>query len=110
MVVLAFYMFWRGSRNHPNKAAMLWALGCPTIAFFGAGVWGFMHTLHWINYYTHGTQLTAAHGHLAFYGAYVFLVLGVITYALPQICRSLPSQQDLHTLGLGHVQSYMCVM
>jgi nitric oxide reductase subunit B len=41
------------------------------LAFFGAGVWGFMHTLHPVNYYTHGTQVTAAHGHLAFFGAYV---------------------------------------
>jgi len=110
MVVFAFYMFWRGSRNHPNKAAMLWALGCPTIAFFGAGVWGFMHTLHWINYYTHGTQLTAAHGHLAFYGAYVMLVLGVITYAMPQIRRVQPYNQVLNMWGFWIVTSAMCFM
>ena len=110
MVVFAFYMFWRGSRNHPNKAAMLWALGCPTIAFFGAGVWGFMHTLHWINYYTHGTQLTAAHGHLAFYGAYVMLVLGVITYAMPQIRRAQPYNQVLNMWGFWIMTSAMCFM
>ena len=110
MVVFAFYMFWRGSRNHPNKAAMLWALGCPTIAFFGAGVWGFMHTLHWINYYTHGTQLTAAHGHLAFYGAYVMLVLGVITYAMPQLRRAQPYNQVLNMWGFWIVTSAMCFM
>lgn len=110
MVVFAFYMFWRGSRNHPNKAAMLWALGCPTIAFFGAGVWGFMHTLHWINYYTHGTQLTAAHGHLAFYGAYVMLVLGVITYAMPQMRRVQPYNQVLNMWGFWIMTSAMCFM
>ena len=32
-------------RDHPNKAALLWSLGCTVGAFFGAGVWGFMHTL-----------------------------------------------------------------
>ena len=69
MVVWAFFLVYRGGRDHPNKAALLWSLGCPTLAFFGAGVWGFMHTLHPINYYTHGTQVTAAHAHLAFYGA-----------------------------------------
>ena len=53
------------------------------MAFFGAGVWGFLHTLSSVNYYTHGTQVTAAHGHLAFFGAYVMIVLGMITYALP---------------------------
>jgi nitric oxide reductase subunit B len=71
MMSFAFVMVWKGRRDHPNKAALLWALGCATLAFFGAGVWGFLHTLHGVNYYTHGTQITAAHGHLAFYGAYV---------------------------------------
>lgn len=96
MVVFAFYMFWKGKRNHPNQAAMLWTLGCAATAFFGAGVWGFMHTLSFINYYTHGTQITAAHGHLAFYGAYVMLVLGIITYAMPQMRRAQPYNQVLN--------------
>jgi len=39
--------------------------------FFGARVWGFMHTLPQINLYSHGTQMRASHGHLAFFGAYV---------------------------------------
>ncbi|HLW05135.1 MAG TPA: cbb3-type cytochrome c oxidase subunit I [Azoarcus sp.] len=96
MVVFAFYMFWKGKRNHPNQAAMLWTLGCAATAFFGAGVWGFMHTLSFINYYTHGTQITAAHGHLAFYGAYVMLVLGIITYAMPQMRRVQPYNQVIN--------------
>ena len=49
----------------------------------GRGVWGFMHTLAPVNYYTHGTQITAAHGHMAFYGAYVMIVLTMISYAMP---------------------------
>ena len=53
------------------------------MAFLGAGVWGFMHTLAPVNYYTHGTQITAAHGHMAFYGAYVMIVLTIISYAMP---------------------------
>ncbi|MDR9439518.1 MAG: cbb3-type cytochrome c oxidase subunit I [Halomonas sp.] len=110
MVVFAFTMFWKGSRNHPNKAAMLWALGCPTVAFFGAGVWGFMHTLHWINYYSHGTQVTAAHGHLAFYGAYVMLILGVITFAMPQLRRVQPYNQVLNMWGFWIMTGGMCFM
>ncbi len=73
MMVFSFVMVWKGRRDHPNKAALLWSLGTTTLAFFGAGVWGFLHTLHSVNYYTHGTQITAAHGHLAFFGAYVSL-------------------------------------
>jgi len=83
MVIFAFNMVNRRRRDHPNKAAMLWALGTPVMAFLGAGVWGFMHTLAPVNFYTHGTQITAAHGHMAFYGAYVMVVLAIISYAMP---------------------------
>lgn len=83
MVIFAFNMVNRRRRGHPNKAAMLWALGTPVMAFLGAGVWGFLHTLSPVNYYTHGSQITAAHGHLAFYGAYVMVVLAIISYAMP---------------------------
>jgi nitric oxide reductase subunit B len=85
MTVFAFNMVNRRRRNHPNKAAMLWALGTAVMAFLGAGVWGFLHTLSPVNYYTHGSQITAAHGHMAFYGAYVMIVLTIISYAMPML-------------------------
>ncbi len=85
MTVFAFNMVNRRRRNHPNKAAVLWALGTAVMAFLGAGVWGFLHTLAPINYYTHGSQITAAHGHMAFYGAYVMIVLAIISYAMPML-------------------------
>jgi nitric oxide reductase subunit B len=83
MTVFAFNMVQRRRRNHPNQAALLWAVGCSVVGFLGAGLWGFFHTLSSINYYTHGTQVTAAHGHLAFYGAYVMVVLAMISYSMP---------------------------
>ena len=83
MTVFAFNMVNRRRREHPNKAAVLWALGTGVMAFLGAGVWGFLHTLAPVNYYTHGTQITAAHGHMAFYGAYVMVTLTMISYAMP---------------------------
>ncbi|MGD8886224.1 MAG: cbb3-type cytochrome c oxidase subunit I [Gammaproteobacteria bacterium] len=55
------------STNHP---ALAWLIAHAFGNFFGAGVWGFMHTLPQINLYTHGTQWTASHGHLSFFGAY----------------------------------------
>nr|MBS0020433.1 cbb3-type cytochrome c oxidase subunit I [Gammaproteobacteria bacterium] len=85
MTLFAFNMVNRRRRNHPNKAATLWALGTAVMAFLGAGVWGFLHTLAPVNFYTHGTQITAAHGHLAFFGAYVMIVLTIISYAAPQL-------------------------
>jgi len=85
MTLFAFNMVNRRRREHPNRAATLWALGTGVMAFLGAGLWGFLHTLAPVNYYTHGTQITAAHGHMAFYGAYVMVVLTMISYAMPII-------------------------
>ncbi len=96
MMSFSFVMVWKGKRDHPNKAALLWSLGAATVAFFGAGVWGFMHTLHGVNYYTHGTQITAAHGHLAFFGAYVSVNLAIITYAMPILRGRDPYNQVLN--------------
>jgi nitric oxide reductase subunit B len=85
MAVFAFNMVNRRRREHPNKAATLWAMGTGVMAFLGAGVWGFLHTLAPVNFYTHGTQITAAHGHMAFYGAYVMVNLTMISYAMPML-------------------------
>jgi len=97
MTVFAFNMVNKRRINHPNQPAVLWALGTAVMAFLGAGVWGFMHTLAPVNYYTHGTQITAAHGHMAFYGAYVMIVLAIISYSMPLLrgrkaCNSAASQ------------------
>ncbi|MCI1190939.1 cbb3-type cytochrome c oxidase subunit I [Calidifontimicrobium sp. SYSU G02091] len=83
MTLFAFNMVQRRRREHPNQAAVLWAVGTAVMGFLGAGLWGFIHTLSPVNYYTHGSQITAAHGHLAFYGAYVLVVIAVISYAMP---------------------------
>ncbi|NJO37716.1 MAG: nitric-oxide reductase large subunit [Rhizobiales bacterium] len=110
MVMWAFYLVYKSHRDHPNQAALLWCLGCPTVAFFGAGVWGFMHTLSPINYYTHGTQVTAAHGHLAFYGAYVMLNLAIITYAMPSLRGLQPFSQVLNMWSFWLMTSAMAFM
>ncbi len=110
MVIFAFTMVWKGRRDHPNKAAMLWSLGCTVGAFFGAGVWGFMHTLSFVNYYSHGTQVTAAHGHLAFFGAYVMLNLAMITYAMPYLRKRAPYNQVLNMWSFWIMTSAMAFM
>ncbi|MDO9055073.1 MAG: cbb3-type cytochrome c oxidase subunit I [Sulfuricurvum sp.] len=83
MILFAFNMAKNRRIQHNNKIALTWAKGTAIVGFLGAGVWGFIHTLAPINYYTHGTQLTAAHGHLAFFGAYVMICFTVISYAMP---------------------------
>ncbi len=110
MMAFAFIMVWKGRRDHPNKAALLWSLGCATLAFFGAGVWGFLHTLHGVNYYTHGTQITAAHGHLAFYGAYVCLNIAIFTYALPILRGRDPYNQVMNMAAFWLMSAGMVFM
>ena len=51
----------------------------------GAGILGLAHTWPQVNKWTHGTHITAMHGHMAFFGAYAMIVLGIITYALPAL-------------------------
>lgn len=85
MTAFVFNMVQRRRREHPNHAAVLWALGASVAGFLGAGLWGFIHSLSPLNYYTHGTQLTAAHGHAAFFGAYALAVVMMISYAMPTL-------------------------
>lgn len=110
IVAFSFRMAWKGGRNHPNKAALLWSLGCSVVACLGAGVWGFMHTLAPINYYTHGTQFTAAHGHLAFYGAYAMINLAMFTYAMPQLLGREPYNQALNMLSFWTITAGVFIM
>ncbi len=103
MVMFAFKMVAERRYEHQNKVAIKWALGTAVMGFLGAGVWGFIHTLAPVNYYTHGSQITAAHGHLAFFGAYAMIVMTIISYAMP-ILRGRPhgnppSAQRLETFA-----------
>jgi nitric oxide reductase subunit B len=83
MAMYALAMAKKGGRRHPNRIALTWTLGCAIMSFVGAGFLGMAHTLPQINMYTHGTLITAMHGHLAFWGAYAMIVLAMMAYALP---------------------------
>jgi nitric oxide reductase subunit B len=72
-------------RTVTNKVGLFYAVAHSIFNFVGAGLWGVIHTLPQVNKWTHGTQITTAHGHLAFYGAYVLLVLSMIYVTLPSI-------------------------
>ncbi len=75
----------REARNVTNRAGLYYTVAHAIFNFVGAGLWGVLHTLPQVNQWTHGTQITAAHGHLAFYGAYVLLVIAMIYVTLPAI-------------------------
>jgi nitric oxide reductase subunit B len=83
MAMYAIRVARRSQRAHPNRIALSWTVGCAVMSFVGAGFLGFAHTLPQVNLYTHGTLVTAMHGHLAFWGAYAMIVLGIISYAMP---------------------------
>lgn len=85
MAIYALAMVKKGGRVTDNKTALLWTIACAVLSFVGAGFLGFAHTLPQVNMYTHGTLVTAMHGHMAFWGAYACLVLALITYAMPQL-------------------------
>lgn len=95
MVLYAFSMVRKRRIEHQNQIAITWALGTAVMAFLGAGVWGFLHTLAPVNFYTHGTQLTSAHGHLSFFGAYAMIAMTIISYSMP-IMRGRPNGNSLN--------------
>ncbi len=65
-----------------NKPAFTWFVLNAFGNFLGAGIWGFFHTLPQVNLYTHGSQFTSAHGHLAFFGAYATILIGMMYIAV----------------------------
>ena len=85
-------MVWDTFRHVKERKAVItnpvvWtlAIGCAIYHLIGAGVWGFIHTLPQINYYTHGSQVTVSHGHMAFFGAYALLNLTIFYFAFPAL-------------------------
>jgi nitric oxide reductase subunit B len=85
MAIYAYTAMRRSGMSHPNTLALHWTLGSAVFTLFGAGVLGLAHTWPSVNKWTHGTLITAMHGHAAFYGAYAMIVMAVITYAMPAI-------------------------
>ncbi len=83
MTIFAVQMYRKGNKKHPNKLAIYWTLNTAIVSFLGAGLLGLAHTLPGVNLYTHGTLVTAMHGHLAFWGAYGSLVFAIIAYTMP---------------------------
>jgi nitric oxide reductase subunit B len=85
MALFAVAMYRKGEKKHPNKTALNWTLGTAIVSFVGAGLLGLAHTLPQVNMYTHGTLVTAMHGHLAFWGAYGMIVLAFISFSMPNM-------------------------
>jgi nitric oxide reductase subunit B len=83
MAMYAYSAIRRSGLAHPNTLALHWTIGSALFTLFGAGLLGLAHTWPSVNKWTHGTLITAMHGHAAFYGAYAMIVMAMISYALP---------------------------
>ena len=85
MVVHAVYDSGAHKMRNSNHPTLGWVIAHAFGNFFGAGVWGFMHTLPQVNLYTHGTQWTTSHGHLAFFGAYATINIAMFYVAAQKL-------------------------
>jgi nitric oxide reductase subunit B len=93
-----------GQQPVKNRLAMGWLGTSAFVHFVGAGVWGFGQTLPQINRWTHGTQITASHGHFAFWGAYGMLAIALIYLILPEITR-----RPLEKTGKVGITAFACM-
>jgi len=85
MATYAYNTLRRSGMAHPNTIALHWTSGSALFSTLGAGILGLSHTWPQVNQWTHGTHVTTMHGHMAFFGAYVMIVLAIISYALPAL-------------------------
>jgi len=90
-----------------NTPALSWIVMNAFGNFLGAGIWGFFHTLPQVNIYTHGTQFTAAHGHLSFFGAYATILIGMIymgvqgAYGVEKMKSTFKTKMALFLIAFG---------
>ncbi len=90
-----------------NGPGMAWIVTNAFGNFLGAGIWGFFHTLPQVNIYTHGTQFTSAHGHLAFFGAYATILIGMMylgiqgVYGVKQMRANFNSKMAIFLITFG---------
>jgi len=101
-----FLMVWSAYKdlkeNHKpilNIVVLYMIAGATLGNFMGAGIWGFIHTLPQINFYTHGTQITSSHAHFATPGTYLLLVLGISYLAIPDLTGRMNFSQYRGKIG-----------
>ncbi|MGI5836854.1 MAG: nitric-oxide reductase large subunit, partial [Chloroflexota bacterium] len=71
-----------GGKQFPYRASFWFLIATAFWNLTGAGVLGFLINLPVVNYFEHGSFLTAAHGHGALAGVYGMLAVGLLLFAL----------------------------
>lgn len=68
-----------------NKPAFYFIFGSSLFELVGAGILGFTQTFSVTNVWEHGTWVTPAHAHLALFGTFGMLMLGVAYAVVPAV-------------------------
>lgn len=84
-----------------NAPAFYFILGSVVLEQVGAGILGFTMTFALTNVWSHGTWVTPAHGHLALFGTFGMLAIGVAYYAIPRLRTGSAGQFDQRLGKLG---------
>lgn len=71
-----------GGKEFPYRASFWFLIAVAFWNLTGAGLLGFLINLPVVNYFEHGSFLTAAHGHGALVGVYGMLGIGLLLFAL----------------------------
>lgn len=85
LLVVRAWMEYRSIDERGKKFPYRWPLLFLTASsfwnFLGAGVFGFLINLPFINYYEHATYLTTNHGHTALFGVYGMLAIALLLFS-----------------------------
>jgi nitric oxide reductase subunit B len=77
-----------GGAEFPYAASFWFLVATAFWNLLGAGVLGFLINLPFVNYFQHGSFLTAAHGHEALMGVYGMLAIALALFSLRNIVDS----------------------
>lgn len=75
----------KGGKDFPYKHVFSFLIAVAFWNLFGAGVLGFLINLPMVNYYEHGSFLTANHGHAALMGVFGMLAIALALYCTRNI-------------------------
>ena len=82
-----------------NAPAFYFLLGSAILELVGAGILGFVMTFALTNVWSHGTWITASHGHLALFGTFGMLGIGAAYWAVPTVRKVANFDQRLGKLA-----------
>ncbi len=89
----------RGGASFPHRHAFLFLTAVAAWNLFGAGVLGFLINLPVVNYYEHGSFLTANHGHGALMGVFGMLAVALALWCTRNVVREDAWSGRLFTLS-----------